>query len=140
MRITTKSNIHNFVLKEIFQNKLVSSGYSIRDPQIKLVEHILDFLENGNKIFACEAEVGTGKSFAYLFPLITKQNIIKQFRNSNIILSTATIALQEQLLSDVKKVLEILNLSTTVTLSKGQNNFVCLARLNHFFKDNTAPL
>ncbi|MFL0584276.1 ATP-dependent DNA helicase [Solibacillus silvestris] len=140
MRITTKSNIHNFVLKEIFQNKLVSSGYSIRDPQIELVEHILDFLENGNKIFACEAEVGTGKSFAYLFPLITKQNIIKQFRNSNIILSTATIALQEQLLSDVKKVLEILNLSTTVTLSKGQNNFVCLARLNHFFKDNTAPL
>lgn len=118
MHISTISNIHNFILNDIFKNRLIRSGYSIRKPQIELVEHILDFLESRKKIFICEAEVGTGKSFAYLFPLIAQQNHNKLFRNSNIILSTATIALQEQLLSDVNKVLNILNLSTTVTLDR----------------------
>lgn len=139
MNIPTKSNTYSFILNDIFKDKLIGLGYTIREPQIELVQHILDYLENTKKVFICEAEVGTGKSFAYLFPLIAKQNHNKLFRNSNIILSTATIALQEQLLSDVKKVLEILNLNTTVTLSKGQNNFVCLARLNYHFKDNKAP-
>lgn len=140
MRIPSLSNTRHFILNDIFRNELLKIGYSIRQPQLELVENIFDFLESNKKIFICEAEVGTGKSFAYLFPLIAQQNHNKTFQNSNIILSTATIALQEQLFSDVKKVLKILNSDTTVTLSKGQNNFVCLARLNSYFKNNQAPI
>lgn len=49
MNIPTKSNTYSFILNDIFKDKLIGLGYTIREPQIELVQHILDYLENTKK-------------------------------------------------------------------------------------------
>lgn len=72
-----------------------------------------------------EAGTGTGKSFAYLIPLIVAKK--------RAIVSTATITLQEQL---TKKDLQFLRglglVSFDFALLKGKNNYLCWKRFNEF--------
>ncbi|MCL2521139.1 MAG: hypothetical protein FWE37_09125, partial [Spirochaetaceae bacterium] len=84
---------------------------------------------NDNSIVLAEGATGVGKSYGYLIPSFkwVSQN------NERIVISTATIALQEQLLKkDVPMVAKLLNLKhIKVVLAKGRANYLCLRR----FKD-----
>lgn len=57
----------------------------------------------------------------------------------SIVISTATISLQEQILKDVRFLVKLLNLNTEVILSKGATHFLCTKRLNEHFRSNKAP-
>ncbi|MEL6984362.1 MAG: DEAD/DEAH box helicase, partial [Actinomycetota bacterium] len=69
-----------------------------------------------------EAGTGTGKSLAYLVPIVAS--------GRRAVVATATIALQSQLVdSDVPLVAKALNRPVTVALLKGRRNYLCRQRL-----------
>ena len=77
----------------------------------------------GNKeILVIEAGVGIGKSWAYLIPLIYASQNKDKFKG--FLISTSSIALQEQLQKEVARVSEMLGIDIDVTIAKGKNNEV----------------
>ncbi len=102
-------------------------GYENRPQQIKMAEEVFACL-NDKKRLLVEAGTGVGKSFAYLIPAILS--------NKKTIISTATIALQDQL---VNKDLVFLQKSLlfgiqkfSFAILKGKNNYLCLKREREF--------
>ena len=80
-----------------------------------------------NEHIVIEAEVGIGKSFAYLVPLF----YYHAYFRSPVIIATSTIALQEQLEEDIKALSEILKIrSVKAVIAKGQRHFICKKRFN----------
>ena len=97
------------------------SGYEFRPAQIamgKLVNR--GFLEHVH--IMVEAGTGTGKSFGYLVPAILS--------GQRVVVSTATLALQEQLLTkDIPQVVNALDSAVRVVQLKGRNNYLCRDKL-----------
>lgn len=106
-------------------------GLQRREGQVDMALSVFDAIESFDSLII-EAGVGIGKSFAYLIPLIY---YYKYFRKSFII-STSTIALQEQLEADIKNISEQLNIPLEVVVAKGMSNFLCLNRLETFLENN----
>ncbi len=97
-----------------------------RVEQQKMMHNILTAY-NEDKIALIEAGTGTGKSFAYLIPAIlwAAQNKEKT------VISTHTIALQEQLLyKDIPLIAKALNIELKAVLIKGMGNYVCMRKLS----------
>ena len=97
-------------------------GFEARPGQVqmsKLVER--GFLESAHTI--AEAGTGVGKSLAYLVPALRS--------GKKVIVSTATIALQEQLVrKDIPLVVGALGVRARVVLLKGRNHYLCRAKLD----------
>ena len=104
-------------------------GFEEREGQSEMAFEILDAIKNRRHIVV-EAGVGIGKSFAYLVPLLYYNRISKK----PIVVATSTIALQEQLYDDVERLKELLNISPSVCLFKGQTHYVCKQRANDYLK------
>lgn len=81
---------------------------------------------------AVEAEVGIGKSFAYLVPAVLK---FAQDQKQ-IVIATSTIALQEQLNRDAHNVLKMLGVNVDIVVAKGMKNYICKRRLKGFVSRN----
>ena len=78
------------------------------------------------EIACIEAGTGTGKSLAYLLPAIYWAIQHKK----RTVISTHTIALQEQLINkDIPFLLKALQIDLKVSLAKGMNNYLCLKKL-----------
>jgi ATP-dependent DNA helicase DinG len=76
-------------------------------------------------VLFCEAGTGTGKTFAYLVPAILS--------GKKIIISTATRALQEQLLNqDIPAVERALGQSVSAVGLKGLGNYLCKRRFHEW--------
>ncbi len=74
-----------------------------------------------------EAGTGTGKTLAYLLATLP----IAQELGLKVIVSTATVALQEQvLLKDIPELQKGSELSFSVALAKGRGRYLCLSRLD----------
>ncbi len=79
------------------------------------------FLESAHTIV--EAGTGVGKSLAYLVPALRS--------GKKVVVSTATIALQEQLVrKDIPLVTKALGISARVELLKGRTHYLCRAKLD----------
>ncbi|MDP7636099.1 MAG: helicase, partial [Phycisphaerae bacterium] len=73
-----------------------------------------------------EAGTGVGKSFAYLVPAI-----LQAANKRRVVISTYTIALQEQLISkDLPFLAGVLPMKFSAVLGKGRNNYLCFRRLS----------
>jgi len=98
-------------------------------------QYALDIMEaiKNKEIFLVEAGVGIGKSFGYLLPIFNTYNNVCEF--NKIIISTSSIALQEQLLKDIKKISEMLGIEIKVDIAKGINNYACLRKISHHMED-----
>jgi ATP-dependent DNA helicase DinG len=96
--------------------------YELRNPQIEMMGACSKAVEEGGTLMA-EAGTGTGKTFAYLIPLILsgKKGIV----------STRTINLQEQLFSKDLRFLSTLK-EFDYAIAKGRGNYLCLRRLNAY--------
>jgi ATP-dependent DNA helicase DinG len=107
-----------------FYRYLLSKGYEERRSQIEMISLCEEVIEGGG-VKLIEAPTGTGKTFAYLIPLITS--------GSKAIISTGTKVLQDQLKKDMEfltahwKILTGEDISFTVI--KGKANYLCLDRL-----------
>ena len=103
-------------------------GLEAREGQQEMAFDILDAIRRGQHI-TVEAGVGIGKSFAYLVPLL----LYNQQTRLPVVIATSTIALQEQLLDDVKRLSPMLGVRPDVLLAKGQTHYVCKRRAEAFF-------
>ncbi len=78
------------------------------------------------QLIAIEAGTGTGKTLAYLLATLP----IAQAREKKLVVATATIALQEQLLlRDLPDLAKLTSIKFTYALAKGRGRYVCTAQL-----------
>lgn len=103
-------------------------GFEVREGQQDMAREIAEAV-TFSKHLIVEAGVGIGKSFAYLVPLL----LYNQRTAIPVIVATATIALQEQLLKDVRRLQMYLGMRQEVVVAKGQSHYVCRDRAQKFF-------
>ena len=95
--------------------------YVERYQQVEMATAIASAIEQKTNALI-EAGTGTGKTFAYLVPILLRQQ--------NAIVSTGTKALQDQLFyQDLPTIRALLGLSCKVSLLKGRSNYLCPERL-----------
>ena len=100
-------------------------GYEHRLEQLEMARAVAGAFEDRQHLLA-EAGTGVGKSFAYLAPAILRTAYNKQ----RVVISTYTIALQEQLISkDLPFLQQVLPMKFKAVLGKGRQNYLCLRRL-----------
>lgn len=111
------------------------TDYEGRPQQVEMTAAVRDALFEGHHL-AVEAGTGIGKTFAYLLPAI---ELVTRARDDEgesapprVVVSTHTIALQEQLIrKDVPFLREALEIDFSAVLVKGRNNYLGLRRLKN---------
>ncbi len=99
-------------------------GFEPRGMQLEFARGVADAIETGGSLIA-EAGTGTGKTFAYLVPIL--------LAGRRAVIATATRALQDQLYEhDLPVVARALGRPLDVTVLKGRTNYLCRERLNQF--------
>ena len=134
------------MLETVFNEILPQHGYAVRMEQISLAKHILGALSRRHVSLA-EAEVGTGKTLAYLVAsVLAKRGHLNGFWNMSfytgtpyvdmanmpIVIATSSIALQKALVTDYIPELSnilmehsIIKTPLTCTLRKGREHYIC---------------
>ncbi|MFN8858091.1 MAG: ATP-dependent DNA helicase, partial [Planctomycetaceae bacterium] len=116
--------------------------YEHRQQQLDMAEAVAEAIQRKTHLVA-EAGTGTGKSFAYLVPAILAATArqaeearrpggppAEKSPRTRIVISTHTIALQEQLIGkDIPFLNAVLPLEFSAVLVKGRGNYVSLRRL-----------
>ncbi len=93
--------------------------------------------DNTGHVCVVEAGTGTGKTVAYLLSIIP----IAQALDKKVVISTATIALQEQIVNkDLPEVLRHSNLSFSISLAKGRGRYLCLNKLDNILMEQEIAL
>ncbi|APW62480.1 ATP-dependent DNA helicase [Paludisphaera borealis] len=101
-------------------------SYEVREQQLQMADAVAKAIEDRHHLVV-EAGTGVGKSFAYLVPAIMAAVEMKK----KIVVSTHTIALQEQLLSkDIPFLRSVMPQEFSAVLVKGRGNYVSLRRLD----------
>ena len=83
----------------IFRTVLPACGMTVREGQIKLCHAMLDALYN-KEVALCDAGVGLGKTYAYLLACILWQLQRPRPLRSPVVISTASVALQDAILQE----------------------------------------
>ncbi len=99
------------------------AGYEERPQQLAMAEAVLEALERSTYA-VIEAGTGTGKTLAYLVPAILS--------GRKVVVSTATKALQEQLVDKDLPLLRSLGLEFSYAVMKGRANYLCQLRHERF--------
>jgi ATP-dependent DNA helicase DinG len=104
-------------------------GGTARSGQDAMAEAVAQAIGTG-KHLAVQAGTGTGKSLAYLVPAVAHA----VSRGSSVVVATATIALQRQLIDrDLPRLTpalaSLLGREPTFAILKGRRNYLCLHRL-----------
>ncbi|MFK7741480.1 MAG: ATP-dependent DNA helicase [Planctomycetota bacterium] len=102
--------------------------FEVREQQLDLSVAIARALKEGRHLIA-EAGTGTGKSFAYLLPAAMHAD--QHVGDGPVVISTRTIALQEQLESkDLPFLHAVLPFEWSSVTAIGRNNYLCLRRMH----------
>ena len=108
------------MFREVLPEKI--PDYEVREQQIEMALLMERALQQERHVLV-EAGTGTGKSFAYLVPLALGLG------SGRGVVSTGTIALQEQLLhKDIPFLEQALGVDFRAMLAKGKGNYLCLQR------------
>lgn len=113
-------------------------GGASRPGQVEMAEAVAHAFESGEHL-AVQAGTGTGKSLAYLVPSIARALQTEQ----PVVVSTATIALQRQLVDRdlprlVNSLADALPRKPTFALLKGRGNYLCLNKVHNGAADEPA--
>jgi ATP-dependent DNA helicase DinG len=101
------------------------SNYEVRPQQLEMAKAITEAFEKPHHLLV-EAGTGVGKSFAYLVPAI--EHILEH--GGRVVVSTHTIALQEQLIEkDIPFLKRVFRTKFSAVLVKGRSNYLGLRRL-----------
>src|SRR4051794_26314372 len=97
-------------------------AYETRPQQLRMAEAVAGAIERPGHLIV-EAGTGVGKSFAYLVPAILAAVEL----NKKVVVSTHTIALQEQLLrKDIPFLRSVMPHEFSAVLVKGRSNYISL--------------
>lgn len=113
-------------------------GGARREGQVRMTNAVARALAT-HRHLAVQAGTGTGKSMAYLVPAIEHA----QRTDSTVVVSTATIALQNQLVGrDLPRLVEaldgVVDRTPSFAIVKGRSNYVCLQRVGQAEADDAA--
>ena len=126
-------------------------NYESREQQLQMARKVAEALSTEQHLIA-EAGTGTGKSFAYLVPAIlhatekqgeseSKKEGQEKPRKRRILVSTHTIALQEQLVAkDVPLLNAVIPREFSAVLVKGRSNYLSIRRLHRAVEKSTSLL
>jgi ATP-dependent DNA helicase DinG len=118
-----------------------------REPQVVMAKAVAETFHGkprtgpgGGRVLAVQAGPGTGKSLAYLVPAV--EHAVRA--GEPVVVSTATIALQRQLVDRDLPALraalaETLGKEPTFALLKGRGNYLCLHKLTAPLADEPEP-
>lgn len=114
---------------ELLARAVEALGGSTRAGQVAMAEAVTKALESERHL-AVQAGTGTGKSLAYLVPAIAHA----QATDTTVIVSTATIALQRQLVDrDLPRLADALEphlgRRPTFAIMKGRSNYLCMNKI-----------
>jgi len=124
-------------IQEAYSRFLKSRGLTARPAQKQMIAAVARTLaeasadgsdrEEGTSVIGVvEAGTGTGKTIAYLLAAIP----LARAQGCSLVLSTATVALQEQLINkDLPEVEKHTGLPVRYRLAKGRGRYLCLNRL-----------
>ncbi|HEY3608537.1 MAG TPA: ATP-dependent DNA helicase [Pseudonocardiaceae bacterium] len=106
-------------------------GGAERHGQVEMAEAVARSIRTGEHL-AVQAGTGTGKSLAYLVPAI--RHAVAE--DATVVVSTATIALQRQLVDRdlprlAKALKPLLGREPTFAILKGRRNYLCLHRVHN---------
>ncbi|MCP4190334.1 MAG: DEAD/DEAH box helicase [Planctomycetaceae bacterium] len=108
------------------------TGYESREQQIQMADAVAQALDEQRHLIV-EAGTGTGKSFAYLVPAILAVSdpaVDESVRPRRIVVSTHTISLQQQLMTNDLPILNsVIPREFTAVLVKGRSNYLSIRRL-----------
>ena len=115
--------------QELLAAAVEALGGAERPGQVAMAEAVTRALTDERHL-AVQAGTGTGKSLAYLVPAIRHA----QATDTTVIVSTATLALQRQLVErDLPRLVEALDpllaRTPTFAIQKGRSNYLCLNKL-----------
>ena len=122
-------------IAELLETAVDAVGGQHRDGQLAMAQAVHTALDSGEHL-AVQAGTGTGKSLAYLVPAIRRA----VERDTTVVVATATIALQRQLVDrDLPRLVEglgeELGRKPTFAILKGRRNYLCLHRLHSDLAD-----
>ena len=123
---------------ELLDSAVETMGGQRRDGQHEMVRRVVQAIDSGDHLLV-QAGTGTGKSLAYLIPLIV--HALNSDKPS--VVATATLALQAQIVGrDVPRLLAaiepLLPRPIEVALVKGRSNYVCQHKLSGGFPTEDA--
>jgi ATP-dependent DNA helicase DinG len=121
--------------RDVLAAAVKAIGGSERPGQIEMADAIAECLESDHHLLV-QAGTGTGKSLGYLAPALLW---LVRHPNKRIVVTTATLALQSQLVNNdipaaVDAVESVTGSRPRHAILKGRSNYVCLLRL----RDGTA--
>jgi ATP-dependent DNA helicase DinG len=107
---------------DVLDRAVAALGGDERPGQRRLAEAVAAAIEGRHHLVA-EAPTGSGKSLAYLAPVLAS--------GARAVVATATLALQDQLWrKDLPHLHEHSGVAFSTALVKGRSNYLCLARLD----------
>ncbi|WP_339806705.1 ATP-dependent DNA helicase DinG [uncultured Marinobacter sp.] len=123
-------------IQQAYRDVLAGKGIKARYGQRLMIAEIARYLgditaDDGQRTSAAascvvEAGTGTGKTLGYLISAIP----IARELGKTLVISTATVALQDQIISkDLPDLKKHSNLNFTWTLAKGRGRYLCMSRL-----------
>ncbi len=115
---------------ELLAAAVEALGGTQRDGQVQMAQAVAQAFATGEHL-AVQAGTGTGKSLAYLVPALARAVT----DDAPVVVSTATIALQQQLVDRdlprlVEAVADALPRKPTFALLKGRRNYLCLNKIH----------
>lgn len=123
------------MVETIFRQQLPAHGMPVRAGQVELCHTMLDALYN-KEVALCDAGVGLGKTYAYLVACLLWQSQRPRVLWLPVVISTASVALQEAILQEYIPFLSSVLLQygyfdnpIQAVLRKGKERFVCDLRL-----------
>ena len=116
---------------DLLATAVAALGGSERSGQLRMATAVADAFETGEHL-AVQAGTGTGKSLAYLVPAIARA----VSDDTPVVVSTATIALQRQLVNrDLPQLVDALTATLPrapqFALLKGRQNYLCLNKIHN---------
>jgi len=97
-------------------------GFRARASQGRMIAETAKAFARVGGVAAIEAPTGTGKSMAYLIAGVE----LARFQKKRLLIATATVALQEQLVQrDIPLYLKLNGIAAKVALAKGRGRYLC---------------
>jgi ATP-dependent DNA helicase DinG len=127
-------------IQELLATAVSAIGGTERSGQSVMAQAVWDAVADGTHL-AVQAGTGTGKSLAYLVPALQ----LAADKRGPVVVSTATIALQRQLVDrDLPRLAEALReplgRAPEFAILKGRNNYLCLNKLRNGPEDEQDSL
>ena len=129
-------------ITEIFKTIMPKYGFKIREEQVRLSKVMYEAMTT-RRIGLCEAEVGTGKTLAYLVAsIVARKQLDYSEKRKPITISTSSIELQKAiiekdipLLSDMLLKYGYISKPLKAVLRKGKEHYVCKRRFDEFYEN-----